>query len=68
MAGLDHKSNFITTVAYIAGGLSLTDIITFSVGLVVLIMAGVSNYFSIIRNKKAFENEKRKQKYYENEK
>lgn len=64
-ANLDHKSNFITTLAVIAGGLSLTDAITFIVGLIVLIMAGVSNYYSIKKNKLARENEERKKKYYD---
>ena len=64
-SNLDHKSNFLTTIAVIIGGLSLTDVITFVVGLVVLIMAGVNNYFSIKKNKAALENEQRKKKYYD---
>ena len=65
---LDHKANFITTLAVIVGGLSLTDVITFVVGLVVLIMAGINNYISIQKNKAALENEKRKQQYYDEKK
>lgn len=66
MSNLDHKSNFITTIAVIIGGLSLTDQITFVVGLIVLIMAGVSNYFSMRKNYQAHKNEKRKSKMMDN--
>ena len=62
MSNLDHKSNFITTLAMVIGGLSLTDKITFIIGLIVLVMAGVSNYFSIRKNNLAYKNEQRKQK------
>jgi len=62
VSNLDHKSNFITTVAVVVGGLSLTDKITFIIGLIVLVMAGISNYFSFKKNKQSYENEKRKSK------
>ena len=65
-SNLDHKANFITTIAVIVGGLSLTDKITFIVGLIVLIMAGVSNFYSFKKNKQAHENEKRKSKMMDN--
>lgn len=66
MSNLDHKTNFITTLAVITGGLSITDQITFIVGLIVLIMAGVSNYYSFKKNKQAHENEKRKSDLMDN--
>jgi len=68
MSDLDHKTNFLTTIAAIVGGLSLTDHITFVVGLIVLLMAAINNYFSIKRHGAGWENEKRKQKYYDAEK
>ena len=62
MSELDNKTNFITTVAVIFGSLSLTDTITFFVGLVVLLLAGISNYYSIKKHKAELQNalEKRK--------
>lgn len=50
-SNLDHKSNFITALALVFGGLSLSDQITFVVGLIVLALAGVSNYYSMKKNK-----------------
>lgn len=47
MSNLDHKSNLLTTIAFIIGGISLTDAVTFIVGLVVLVLAAVNNYYSI---------------------
>ncbi len=68
MSNLDHKSNLLTTIAFIIGGISLTDAVTFIVGLVVLVLAAVNNYYSIKKNRIAAQNELNKKKYYENEK
>lgn len=59
-SNLDHKSNLITTLAIAVGTLSLIEQISIILGIIVLIMAGVSNYFSIRKNKQAYENEKLK--------
>lgn len=56
MSELDNKTNFITTVAVIFGSLSLTDAVTFFVGLVVLLLAGISNYYSIRKHKAELKN------------
>lgn len=45
------STNAFTTLALAIGGLSLTDKITFIIGLVVLIMAGVANWYSFKKHK-----------------
>ncbi len=53
---IDQKvSNFLTGTSVIFGVLSLTDAITFIVGIIVLIMAGVSNFYSMKKNKTEFD-------------
>lgn len=58
---VDQKvSNFLTGTSVVFGVLSLADAITFVVGIIVLIMAGVSNYYSMKKNKVEFDTLKKK--------
>ena len=53
---VDQKvSNFLTGTSVIFGALTLADAITFSVTMVVLVLAGVSNYYSMRKNKAEFD-------------
>ena len=58
MSNLDHKSNLITTTALLIGGLSITDKITFIIGVIALALAGISNYYAMKKNKVSLENER----------
>jgi len=59
---LDHKSNFWATISIAFLSLSVTEQISFIVTMIVLFFAGLSNYYSYKKNKRAHENEKRKSK------
>lgn len=45
------EANLLTVIGTALGGLSLTDKVTFLAGLIVLILAGMSNYMSYKKHK-----------------
>jgi len=62
------KTKILSTLGFASWSLSVLELVSYGVGLIGAILFALAQFYAFKKNKTAAENEKRKQKYYENEK
>ena len=59
------KTKLLSSIGTTLFGLSVLELVSYGVGLIGAILFAAAQYYAFKKNKVALENEKRKQKYYD---